>query len=380
MLGTPAPVFPGFEIDITTPVPDGEKPDAVWHNTRVKNMLKDHPEIRDLIGNHPATALWCLAFVGVQLGMAFIAAGQPWWVILIAAYIIGAWANVNLFMLGHECNHGLVFKRTTWNRWLYTLTTMPMFLSAHHAWWIEHHTHHNDLGAKKDFIKRRRTFFLMTRRESPLLIPFALIMLITQAIRSTIGLISYLTDLCRFRLTPGATTLSILADEHLVSGYHKYRFPRWAVVYAVLSLALPIGLYCWLGWGPVLYLIASATFMTGFMHPLMFGMILSNSHFHGAKIYQPSSSYYGWYNKLTFNFGLHTEHHDIASIPWNRLPALRKLAPEYYDPLHKTTSYIGLAMLFVFGPKEQFADIFANEELRNSEMLGTTDPMAPVSP
>ena len=246
-----------------------------------------------------------------------------------------------------------------------------MFLSAHHAWWIEHHTHHNDLGAKKDFIKRRRTLFLMTRRNSPMYLPLALIMLTMQAFRSILGLGSYLFDLCRGRFTPGKTTLSILADEHLVSGYQKYRFPLWAVIYAALSLALPIALFTLLGWEPVVYLLASATFMTGFLHPMMFGMILSNSHFHGAKLYQPSSSYYGWWNKLTFNFGLHTEHHDIASIPWSRLPEPRKLAPEFYDPLHQTTSYTGLALLFAFGPRDQFDEMFTDEEKRNAEMMAT---------
>jgi len=112
MLGTPAPVFPGFEIDITTPVPEGEKPDAVWHNNRVKAMLQAHPTIRKLIGNTPSTALWCLAFVALQVGLAVVAVGQPWWVILLVAYGVGAWANMKLFMLGHECNHGLVFART----------------------------------------------------------------------------------------------------------------------------------------------------------------------------------------------------------------------------------------------------------------------------
>ena len=72
------------------------------------------------------------------------------------------------------------------------------------------------------------------------------------------------------------------------------------------------------------YLLLSSLFLTGFLHPTMFGMILSNSHFHGHSTYQPSASYYGWYNRLTFNFGLHTEHHDIAGIAWSRLPVMTR--------------------------------------------------------
>ena len=52
---------------------------------------------------------------------------------ILVAYFIGSWVNVNLFQLAHECNHNLVFKKTAWNRWLFTLTTLPMFMSAHHA-------------------------------------------------------------------------------------------------------------------------------------------------------------------------------------------------------------------------------------------------------
>ena len=82
-------------------------------------------------------------------------------------------------------------------------------------------------------------------------------------------------------------------------------------------------------WKSAVYLLCSQMFMTGFLHPTMFGMILSNSHFHGHSNYQPSASYYGWFNRLTFNFGLHTEHHDIAGIPWSRLPRLRQIAPPH---------------------------------------------------
>lgn len=368
MIGTPSPVFPGFEIDISEHVPNRQKPDAIWHNDRAKAMLQAHPEIRTQIGHTRSTAIWCILFALMQVGLAIAVAEQPIWMMILAAYLFGSWININLFMLAHECNHGLVFSSTTLNRWLYTFTSMPMFLSGHHTWWIEHHVHHTDLGAKKDFIKRRRTFFLLTRYLTPLLIPFSMFMLVTQAIRSTVGLISYFLGLFRGHWKPGPLTLSILADAHLVSGYRKYRMPLWPVVYAALSLALPIVLFTTLGWKPVVYLLLSQSFMTGFLHPIMFGMILSNSHFHGSQHYQPSSSYYGWFNKITFNFGYHTEHHDLSSIPWSRLPTLRKMAPEFYDPLHQTKSYTGLALCFAF-QSYRFDGFFNSEEIRNAEML-----------
>ena len=373
MLGTPAPVFPGFEVDITERVADRDKPDAVWHRDRARRMLAAHPELRELFGQTRSTAAWCILFAGGQVALAVTMYAQPWWLLILVAYLVGSWININLFMLAHECNHGLVFKSNTWNRWLFTLTSLPMFLTGHHAWWIEHPVHHNDLGAKKDFIKRRRTILLVTRRTSPMLLPMSLFMLVMQMLRTLLGLFLYIGSLVRGQLEPGTRALCVLADEHLVSGYRKYGIQRWAVAYALCAIGMMVGLYWYWGVKPLVYLLLSQTFMIGFLHPLLFGMILSNSHFHGFRCYQPSSSYYGWLNKVTFNFGLHTEHHDLAAVPWNRLPAIRRIAPEFYDDLFQTKSYAGLALRFALGSEDDFAENFANENRRNAELIGSEE-------
>ncbi|TWT57581.1 Fatty acid desaturase [Thalassoglobus neptunius] len=400
VLGTAAPVFPGFEIDICDRVTDEEKPDAVWHRDRAKKMLAAHPEIKELFGPTLSTGYWCVLVSSLQVVMAWLVCSQPLWVTFVAAYVIGSWININLFLLAHECNHHLVFKSGKWNRWLYTFTTLPMFLSGHHTWWVEHHVHHNDMGATKDFIKRRRSFFLATKIKdsmpytrgplydfcswalTPLFFPYSGIMLITQVLRSAVGLVVYFVSLpFRRRLDPSDKTLAILADEHLVSGYQRYGIRLWGVIYPILSLGLVGGLFFFGGWKAVLYLFLSQLFMTGFLHPLLFGMILSNSHFHGHKEYQPSTSYYGWLNKISFNFGLHTEHHDISGIAWSRLPQMCKMAPEFYDDLLKTNSYTKLAFQFVFCPRDQFELRFDNEIHRNTEIF-TEEPSqnpAPVS-
>ena len=386
ILGTASPVFPGFEIDISDRVQDHDKPDAVWHRERAKKMIKAHPEIKELFGNTPSTAVWCLLFAALQVVLAIAVSQVDLWVGLLVAYVFGSWVNINLFMLAHECNHNLIFKKTIWNRWLFTVTTIPMFLSGHHTWWVEHHVHHNDLGAKKDFIKRRRSILLLTKQRvliftkgpihtlfswfaTPLFQPYALLMLTTQAARSMLGLIIYTCELpFRRKLEASDRTVAVLADEHLVSGYEQYGIRGWAVVYPLLSLSLTIAMFLIGGWKSAVYLLCSQMFMTGFLHPTMFGMILSNSHFHGHSNYQPSASYYGWYNRLTFNYGLHTEHHDIAGIPWSRLPRLSQIAPESYDDLVKTRSYFVLALQFVFCSRAGLAKNFGNEIRRNIEM------------
>jgi sphingolipid delta-4 desaturase len=63
---------------------------------------------------------------------------------------------------------------------------------------------------------------------------------------------------------------------------------------------------------------------------------------------QETYSYYGVFNKLAFNVGYHNEHHDFPSVPWNRLPQIRKDAPEFYDTLVYHTSWTKLFFRFLF--------------------------------
>lgn len=53
-------------------------------------------------------------------------------------------------------------------------------------------------------------------------------------------------------------------------------------------------------------------------------------------------SYYGPLNLLTYNVGLHNEHHDFPAVPWTRLPRLHTIAKDFYrdTPRHKSWVYI----------------------------------------
>jgi sphingolipid delta-4 desaturase len=369
MVGSAAPVFPGFEVDISDHVRDSEKPDAVWHRERAREMLHAHPEIKALFGKSPLTAGWCLLMSGSQIALAAAMSGFPWWVTIVTAYCVGTLLNITLFQLAHECDHLLVFKSKFWNRYLFTLTSLPMFLFAHHTWWTEHIVHHNDMSATKDFITRRRSYFLATRRTSPLFIPYSLFMVVAQVLRSALGLVVYVfTSLLRGRLQPNRFALSVLADTHLISGYEEDRITKWAVVYPALSFLMCASLFWYGGWMPLIYLALSQVFFTGYLHPYCLGWVLGISHFHGRRHYQPTASNYGWLvNLTTFNAGLHVEHHDIAGIPWFRLRKLRTLAPEFFDPLEPIRSYTLLALQFVFAGNDRFEENFNAEMHRNIE-------------
>ena len=48
--------------------------------------------------------------------------------------------------------------------------------------------------------------------------------------------------------------------------------------------------------------------------------------------------------------GYHVEHHDFPTIPWTRLPQVRKIAPEFYAHLTSYPSWCHVIWRFVFDP------------------------------
>ena len=228
-LGTTTPVFPGFEIDICDRVEEGNEPDAVWHRERARGILRAHPEVKQLFGRAPVTAIFCVAAAAAQIGIAIAVSGQPLWMIFLVAYLIGGVLNVAIFNLAHECNHSLVFRSKAANRWLYTLTSLPMFYAGHHTWWIEHHVHHNHMGSEKDFVKRRRSILLAFKDRifgyipgprvrrmtswitTPLFWPIGGFMLVTQFGRAIVGLVIYAATAIASR-TRGVSRRSLIVS------------------------------------------------------------------------------------------------------------------------------------------------------------------------
>jgi sphingolipid delta-4 desaturase len=46
-------------------------------------LLRDHAELRRLIGKNPCTALMILGCVYLQVGLACLLRDAPWWLILL---------------------------------------------------------------------------------------------------------------------------------------------------------------------------------------------------------------------------------------------------------------------------------------------------------
>lgn len=111
---------------------------------------------------------------------------------------------------------------------------------------------------------------------------------------------------------------------------------RWTVVNWIVVAAYDAAILALLGPVSFLYLAASFFFSIG-LHPL--GGRWIQEHY---LTYPPQEtySYYGPINVLSLNVGYHNEHHDMPSVPWNNLPRLKALAPEWYDSLvsHRSLS------------------------------------------
>ena len=118
---------------------------------------------------------------------------------------------------------------------------------------------------------------------------------------------------------------------------------KWIWINLLSVVALDIAVWVFMGPMALVYLVASFFFSVG-LHPL--GGRWIQEHYLIAPP-QETYSYYGPLNKLAFNVGYHNEHHDFSYIPWNNLPKLKAMAPEYYDNLVYHDSWAKITWRFL---------------------------------
>ena len=116
------------------------------HIGRTTRILKDHPEIAKLFGYTPSTAFWTLGVVGFQVAMAAWIGTQAWWVILLASFFVGAFANHSLFAIIHDCAHNLAFKKSPANKWLSIFANLPIIFPCAIMFRGYHLLHHRYQG------------------------------------------------------------------------------------------------------------------------------------------------------------------------------------------------------------------------------------------
>lgn len=270
------------------------------------------------MGREPLTKFIAVAVVFVQLAAAWSVWKWEWhpfnWKFLLLAYALGGTATQNTFLAIHEITHNLAFKGIRANKMLAifvnSIIGIPyaMMFKQYH---IEHHKHLGEDGVDTD---------LPTRFEL-----VCLNHVLGKAFFATFQIFFY-------ALRPGFIKTQ--------------RLTGWHVVNLAFQLAFDSLVVSFFGWTPFIYLLQSA-FFAGSLHPCAAHFIAEHYMFGG--IAQETWSYYGPLNILAYNVGYHNEHHDFPSVPWTRLPELRKIAPEYYDCLPRHTSWPMVTVQFILG-------------------------------
>lgn len=310
------------------------------HKIRTKQILKEHPEVRNLIGKNPYTIFAIALLVGIQIVTAWVVADHAWWWALIAAYCIGAFADHSLFVMIHECTHQLIFKNRNANRWAGMFANLPQVFPTAVSFEHYHLKHHSFQGIHEldaDLPSKWEAKFINN---------------------SFLGKAIWMLFFPLFQFTRLGRLKEIRA------------FDGWVLTNLIIQIAFTALVYYVLGWGAILYLLLSFVFSVG-LHPLGARWVQEHYLTHNAE--QETYSYYGPLNGVSFNVGFHNEHHDFPSIPWNRLPRIKSAAPQYYDTLlfHKSWTKLWLKFLF-----DKEISLF-NRILRKDR--GTINPHAPYN-
>jgi sphingolipid 4-desaturase/C4-monooxygenase len=287
------------------------------HLTRSKAILEKHPEIRRLIGHNPYTLVWIVALLTVQISLARWAGGVSWWAGAAMAYVCGSFVAHGLIMLIHDCAHGLVLQK----RWANVVagivanlgTVLPSAASVR-RYHLKHHVYQGVVALDVDMPGRWEARVVGN------------------------GVLRKVLWMLLFPAFMAVRPLQ-LREIKALSG--------WVVLNAVVVLAADAAVWALFGAKAFAYLVESLFFGLG-LHPL--GGRWIQEHF---VLYPPQEtySYYGPLNLVSFNIGYHNEHHDFPGVPWNRVPQIRRLAPEWYDSLVSYRSWTKLLIRFLFDPE-----------------------------
>jgi len=289
------------------------------HKLRTKEIISNHPEIRNLIGRNPYTFFVIFLCVGVQLALSWILHDESWWWILPCSYLIGAFACHTLFICIHECSHNLIFKNRALNTLSGILANLPLVFPSSVSFQKYHLKHHAFQGIEE------LDADMPSEWEAKLVN------------NSTFGKALWLL----FYPIVQATRLGRMSKEIKM-------FDKWVVLNYVVQFAFMLTIFYFWKWKAVVYLTVSFFFSVG-LHPLGARWIQEHFLTHGDE--QETKSYYGPLNTVNLNVGYHNEHHDFPSIPWNNLPKIKKIAGPYYNSLGHHKSYTRLLFRFLFDPE-----------------------------
>jgi sphingolipid 4-desaturase/C4-monooxygenase len=295
-----------------------------------------------LFGVDPMTAVWLVVVLSAHMVCTWVFASMPWYVMLIGAYSLSAWMAFCLQVIGHEGVHRLVFDSLAGNRIVAILAFLPVFSGPFAMLWMHEHMQHHQTVVDKcvRYGPQQDPVYKKVFKVATLLLFINTVITITSTIMAVPLIIATVAGIIGMKYE--------MPQKFVRAPFN--RFPRcvngWMALNIVACAVYWTYLYSWLGLSGVAYQLLGAFFMNG-LHPL--GMRQVQEHYLKDKG-QPTYSVYTSVAPITFNICYHVEHHDFANIPWSRLPALRAMAPEYYNNLIYYDSYWQVMVEFFTTP------------------------------
>jgi sphingolipid delta-4 desaturase len=286
-----------------------------WHARRHRTILRDHPRVRELFGADASSAAWIVLLAALQIALAFWAARRPLWASVTISVTAGAVIAHALGVLIHEASHNLIFKRTWKNKLVAIAANLPLGAPAAIAFRHQHMLHHKYLGESGD--PDGRDTQAPTRQE-------------VQAVGH-----SSLRKL-----------LSFTFGRFVYPQRPANAVPRdaWFLGNAVACLLTDVAIVAVAGLRPLAFLVLSALLAFG---PHVLGARRVSEHL-TIRRGQPTNSYYGPLNRVSFDVGYHVEHHDFPAVPWRRLRGVHAMAHDHYDGLAAVPSWAQLMAAYVF--------------------------------
>ena len=285
------------------------------HAARTREILRTHAELRALGGHNPWSALLIAGLVSFQVALAWLLSGRPVWLILLAAWAVGAFVSHALWVLIHECAHNLVVRSGTWNRVFAIVANLPHLVPSavsFQKYHLKHHAFQGVYALDADIPSEWEARLVGTSPPAKAL---------------------WLLLFPLFQLTRPPRLKEITL------------FDGWVFVNIAAQVAFDAAVLILLGPKAFLFLGAAFFFSVG-LHPLGARWIQEHYLVHGTD--QETSSYYGVLNVPALNVGYHNEHHDFPWVPWHRLRAVRRAVPEVYGALASHRSWTRLLFRFLF--------------------------------
>ncbi|KAF9315126.1 Sphingolipid delta(4)-desaturase DES1 [Podila horticola] len=287
------------------------------HLKRKLTILKAHPEIEQLYGHDNRTAFVTILTAAAQVSFAYLF-GRVWTEtiagLLVHAYLVGGSITALYGVLIHEASHNHAAPTVFLNKIVGLIANIgipvPIYASFR-RYHLEHHTYQGVTGMDPDL---------------PL---------------------EWEKKMIRGNAALKLLWLFIFPVMYVVRGASMKRSPStWEIYNVVFTLTTDMLVVRFCGLRGLLYLFLSLWFGYG-LHPGAAHFIQEHYTFDDG---QETYSYYGILNKPFMNIGFHNEHHDFTKVAWSRLPAVRAMAPEYYDSLAYHTSWLKVHWKFITEP------------------------------